>query len=146
LIGYTVAGYPDEDRTLDVVKAMVKGGVDIVELGIPFSDPIADGPTIQKASYTALQRGMTPSKALGLAKKINDSLAVPLAIMTYYNILYKPGLDKFLKDAKSSGVDGLIIPDLNVEESMELKKYASKYDLDTIFLASPNTSNRRLKG
>lgn len=145
LIGYTVAGYPDEDRTLDVVKAMVKGGVDIVELGIPFSDPIADGPTIQKASYTALQRGMTPSKALGLAKKINDSLAVPLAIMTYYNILYKPSLDKFLKDAKSSGVDGLIIPDLNVEESMELKKYASKYDLDTIFLASPNTSDRRLK-
>jgi tryptophan synthase alpha chain len=145
LIGYTVAGYPDQDSTFDVVKAMVKGGVDIIELGIPFSDPIADGPTIQKASYSALQKGMTPSNALDMAKRINDSLNMPLAIMTYCNILYKPGFNDFLKHAKSSGVDGLIIPDLNVEESMEFKKYASKYDLDTIFLISPNTSDSRLK-
>ncbi len=145
LIGYAVAGYPNHDSTFDVVKAMVKGGVDVVELGIPFSDPIADGPTIQKASYSALQKGMTPNNALDIAKRINDSLNVPLAIMTYCNILYKPGFNTFLKNAKASGIDGLIIPDLNVEESMEFKKYASKYDLDTIFLISPNTSDSRLK-
>lgn len=145
LIGYTVAGYPDEDGTIDVVKAMVKGGVDIVELGIPFSDPIADGPTIQKASYLALQKGITPGKALNIAKRINESISVPMAVMTYYNIIYKPGFDNFLKEARASGIDGLIIPDLNVEDSMELKKCAAKYDMDTIFLASPNTSDARLR-
>ena len=145
LIGYAVAGYPDHDATFEVVKAMVNGGVDIVELGIPFSDPIADGPTIQKASYSALRKGMTPSKALNIVKKINDNLGIPLALMTYCNILYKPGIDNFLKKAKSNGIDGLIIPDLNVEESIEFKKYASKHDLDTIFLVSPNTCDKRLK-
>ncbi|MEM3118144.1 MAG: tryptophan synthase subunit alpha [Nitrososphaerales archaeon] len=145
LIGYAVAGYPDEDRTLDVVRAMVNGGVDIIELGIPFSDPIADGTTIQKASYIALQRGMTPQKALAIAKKISDSHSVPLVVMTYCNILYKPGFDNFMKNARVSGIDGVIIPDLTVEESSELKKYASKYGLDTIFLVSPNTSEERLK-
>ncbi|MFQ5941508.1 MAG: tryptophan synthase subunit alpha [Nitrososphaerales archaeon] len=145
LIGYAVAGYPDSDTTLDVIKAMVNGGVDMVELGIPFSDPIADGPTIQKASYGALQKGITPSNALNIAKEISNSLAVPLTIMTYCNLLYRPGFDSFLKDAKSKGIDGLIVPDLNVEESFEFKKYASKYDLDTIFLVSPNTSERRLR-
>ena len=145
LIGYAVAGYPDQASTLDVIKAMINGGVDIVELGIPFSDPIADGPTIQKASYTALQEGMTPTQALQIAKQINDSLNVPLAIMTYCNVLYKPGFDNFLKSARSNGVDGLIIPDLTFEESAELKKCASKHNMDTIFLVSPNTSEERIK-
>jgi tryptophan synthase alpha chain len=145
LIGYAVAGYPDYDASFAVVKAMVEGGVDIIELGIPFSDPIADGPTIQKASYQALQGGVTPNRALQLARKINDSLETPLAIMTYCNLLYKPGFDNFLRSAGASGIDGVIIPDLTVEESADLKKHASKYDIDTIFLASPNTSNVRLK-
>jgi len=145
LIGYAVAGYPDQESTLDVIKAMVNGGVDIVELGIPFSDPIADGPTIQRASYAALQKGMTPTHALQIAKQINDSLGIPLAIMTYCNILYKPGFDGFLRSARSNGVDGLIIPDLTFEESKELKKYASKHNMDTIFLVSPNTSEERIK-
>jgi tryptophan synthase alpha chain len=145
LIGYAVAGYPDYDTTFEVVKAMVNGGVDIIELGVPFSDPIADGPTIQKASYHALQKGMTPSNALNIAKKISDELDVPLAIMTYCNILYKPGFENFMKNAKANGIDGLIIPDLTVEESTELKKYASKHDLDTIFLVSPNTTDSRLR-
>ena len=145
LIGYAVAGYPDQESTLDVIKAMVNGGVDILELGIPFSDPIADGPTIQKASYIALEKGMTPTQALQIAKKINDNLDVPLAIMTYCNILYKPGFDNFLRNARSNGVDGLIIPDLTVEESLELKKQASKHGLDTIFLVSPNTNDERIK-
>ncbi len=145
LIGYAVAGYPDQESTLDVIKAMVNGGVDIVELGIPFSDPIADGPTIQKASYTALQKGMTPTRALHIAEQINGSLGVPLAVMTYCNLLYKPGFDNFLRRARSSGVDGLIIPDLTFEESSELKKCASKHNMDTIFLVSPNTSEERIK-
>ena len=145
LIGYAVAGYPDIDTSIDVINAMVNGGVDIVEIGIPFSDPIADGPTIQKASYHALQKGMTPGNALNIAKQINDSLNIPLVIMTYCNIVYRPGFDNFLRTAKSNGIDGLIIPDLNVEESMELRKYASKNDLDSIFLVSPNTSDSRLR-
>ncbi len=145
LIGYVVAGYPDYDTTFDIVKAMVNGGVDIVELGIPFSDPIADGPTIQKASYIALQNRITPSDVLNIAKRINDNLNVPLIIMTYCNILYKPGFDNFMKNAKVNGIDGFIIPDLNVEESTELKKCAYKHDLDIIFLVSPDTSNSRLK-
>jgi tryptophan synthase alpha chain len=145
LIGYAVAGYPDQESTLEVIKAMVKGGVDIVELGIPFSDPIADGPTIQKASYAALQKGMTPTQALRIAKQINDNLGIPLAIMTYCNVLYKPGFDNFLQSARSSGIDGLIIPDLTFEESNELKKCASKHYMDTIFLVSPNTSEERIK-
>ena len=145
LIGYAVAGYPNRESTLDVIKSMIKGGVDIVELGIPFSDPIADGPTIQKASYKALQQGMTPREALQIAKQINDNLGVPLAIMTYCNILYKPGFDNFLRNARSSGVDGLIIPDLTFEEAGELKKCASKHSLDTIFLVSPNISEQRIK-
>jgi tryptophan synthase alpha chain len=145
LIGYAVAGYPDQESTLDVINAMVKGGVDIIELGIPFSDPIADGPTIQKASYLTLQKGMTPSKALQIAKQINDSLGVPLAVMTYCNILYKPGFDNFLRNARSNGVDGVIIPDLTFEESADLRKSASKHNMDTIFLVSPNTSEARIK-
>ncbi|MFY3740387.1 MAG: tryptophan synthase alpha chain [Candidatus Nitrosomirales archaeon] len=145
LIGYAVAGYPDRESTIDVIRAMVNGGVDIVELGIPFSDPIADGPTIQKASYKALQQGITPTEALRIAKRINDSLGVPLAIMTYCNILYKPGFDNFLKHARSNGVDGVIIPDLTFEEAGELKKCASKHSMDTIFLVSPNISEQRIK-
>jgi tryptophan synthase alpha chain len=145
LIGYAVAGYPDRESTLDVIKAMVKGGVDIVELGIPFSDPIADGPTIQKASYKALQKGITPKEALQIAKQINDSLGVPLAIMTYCNIPYKPGFDDFLKSARSNGVDGIIIPDLTFEEAGDLQKCASNNNIDTIFLVSPNISEVRIK-
>ncbi len=145
LIGYAVAGYPDRQTSLDVIKAMIKGGVDIVELGIPFSDPIADGPTIQKASYKALQQGITPTEALKIAKQINDSLGVPLAVMTYCNILYKPGFDNFLRNARANGVDGLVIPDLTFEEAGELKKYASKHSMDTIFLVSPNISEERIK-
>ncbi len=145
LIGYAVAGYPDQEQTFDVVSAMVRGGVDILELGIPFSDPIADGHTIQRASYEALQKGMTPRKALELAKRINGTLGVPLAVMTYYNILYRPGFDSFLGQARSSSVDGVIIPDLTYEESEQLKQYAVKYNMDTIFLVSPNTSARRIR-
>jgi tryptophan synthase alpha chain len=145
LIGYAVAGYPDRESTIDVIRAMVNGGVDIVELGIPFSDPIADGPTIQKASYKALRQGITPSESLKIASQINDSLGVPLAIMTYCNILYRPGFDNFLNNARSNGVDGIIIPDLTFEEAGELKKCASKYSIDTIFLVSPNISEQRIK-
>lgn len=145
LIGYVVAGYPDPDTTIEIVNAMVKGGVDVVELGIPFSDPIADGPVIQKASYEALVNGITPAKALELARRIKDQMDVPLALMTYYNVFYKPGFDKFLEKAKEQGIDGLIVPDLAVEESSEFRKAAKNHALDTIFLVSPNTSESRLK-
>lgn len=145
LIGYTVAGYPDAEATFDVARAMVNGGVDILELGIPFSDPIADGPTIQAASYAALQGGMTPTKSLQLARQIKEKLNVPLAVMTYCNILYKPGFDSFMQRAKASGVDGVIIADLTFEDGVELKSSAAKHGIDTIFLVSPNTTTARIR-
>ncbi|MFQ5920716.1 MAG: tryptophan synthase subunit alpha, partial [Nitrososphaerales archaeon] len=95
--------------------------------------------------YGALQKGVTPKQALKFAKQINDRLGVPLAVMTYCNILYRPGFDAFLGEAKASGVDGVIIPDLTFEESAELKRYASKHGMDTIFLVSPNTSEQRIR-
>jgi tryptophan synthase alpha chain len=149
LIGYMVAGYPDYETSIDVALAMVDGGVDILEIGIPFSDPIADGPTIQRASYVALSKGITPLKALRIASIVNDECKrigknVPLIAMTYYNIIYKRGISNFLEDARSNSIDGIIVPDLIYEEASSLVDNALRYGIDTIFLATPNTSTSRL--
>lgn len=145
LICYVVAGYPDVKATADIVDALVAGGADIIELGIPFSDPIADGPTIQQASHQALERGMTPEKALAIAKTMRKKYpALPLLVMTYSNILVKAGVDDFLKRAKGCGINGFILPDLPVEEAADYIAFAKKYDMATVFLASPNTSDDRL--
>ncbi|MEM2855778.1 MAG: tryptophan synthase subunit alpha [Candidatus Nitrosocaldaceae archaeon] len=145
LIGYTVAGYPSLKGSMDVIKAMVNGGVDMLEIGIPFSDPIADGPTIQRASHTALNNGMTPTLALELCENVRKEFDIPLSIMTYSNIPYRIGYDKFVKRAYEAGVDGLIIPDLDLEEAPKLKELLSKNDMNIILLVSPNTSKERIK-
>lgn len=144
LIGYMVAGYPDEHTCTDVALAMIDGGVDILEIGIPFSDPIADGPTIQRASYIALSRGMTPRKALEMAKVIRGSSDTPLVAMTYYNIVYRIGMERFASMARESGIDGLILPDLTYDEADDMIRVAHMHGMDLIFLVAPNTSDERL--
>ncbi len=144
LIGYIMAGDPTPDATPKIADALIKGGVDILELGLPFSDPIADGPTIQAASLRALNAGTTPMKVLEIAKEIKNKHDVPIVIMTYYNPVFRIGLEKFLSEAKAHQVNGFIVPDLPVEEAADFKATADKYGLDTIFLAAPSTSNERL--
>lgn len=145
LIGYVTAGDPTPDLTPRIADALIRGGVDILELGLPFSDPIADGPTIQAASVRALTAGTTPAKVLEIAHEIRLSHETPVVVMTYYNPVFRMGLDKFCASAKECMVDGVIVPDLPVEEAADYKAAADKSGLNTIFLAAPSTSNERLK-
>ena len=145
LIAYVVAGYPNEKDTLSAIRGLVKGGADIIELGLPFSDPLADGPVIQNASYIALQKGINLSKFLSLVKKIRKETDLPLVLMTYTNLLYKQGYDKFIALAKKAGIDGFILPDMAIEEAGEYLKAVRKNKVDSIFLISPNTSSKRIK-
>ena len=144
LIGYIMAGDPNPELTPQIAKALINGGIDILELGLPFSDPIADGPTIQAASVRALAAGTTPIKVLEIAKQIKSKHNIPIVVMTYYNPMFKIGLDNFCRLAKDCMVDGFIIPDLPVEEAADYKKAAKSCGLDTVFLAAPSTSNERL--
>jgi tryptophan synthase alpha chain len=144
LIGYIMAGDPKPELTPKIADALINGGVDILELGLPFSDPIADGPTIQAASVRALDAGTTPMKVLEIAKEINCQHDIPIVIMTYYNPVFRMGLDRFFCSAKDCMVDGVIVPDLPVEEAGDYKKAANTYGVDAIFLAAPSTSNERL--
>lgn len=143
LISYIMAGFPNERATLSAVKGLVKGGVDIIELGFPFSDPLADGPVIQHASTVSLEKGTKIDNFFGLVKKIRKLTDTPLVLMTYTNILYNKGYLKFISEAKKAGIDGLILPDMSIEESAEYLK-AAKGNTDTIFLISPNTSKKRI--
>jgi tryptophan synthase alpha chain len=144
LIGYIMAGDPTPEHTIKIADALIKGGVDILELGLPFSDPIADGPTIQAAGLRALNAGTTPLKVLEMAGQIKQLHDMPIVIMTYYNPVFKLGVNKFLGSAKEHMVDGFIVPDLPVEEATDYKTAAKKHGLDTIFLAAPSTTNKRL--
>jgi tryptophan synthase alpha chain len=144
LIGYVTAGDPEPGLTARIAEALVKGGVDIIELGVPFSDPIADGPTIQAASVRALQAGTTPKMVLGIAGEIKRKCGVPVVILTYFNPVFRMGVENFFRLAKSFGVDGVVVPDLPVEEAEAYRKAAETCGVDTIFLAAPSTSNKRL--
>ncbi|MCW4025313.1 MAG: tryptophan synthase subunit alpha [Candidatus Bathyarchaeota archaeon] len=144
LIGYIMAGDPTPEATPKIADALIAGGVDILELGLPFSDPIADGPTIQAASVRALNAGTIPPKVLEIAKQIKTKHDVPVVIMTYYNPVFKMGLETFFAKAKEYSVNGVIVPDLPVEEAYEYKQTADKYGIDTIFLATPATNEHRL--
>ncbi len=144
LIGYITAGDPTPEMTPKIADALIRGGVDVLELGLPFSDPIADGPTIQAASLRALNAGTTPMKVLEIASEIKSRHDVPVVVMTYYNPVFHLGLDRFLGSAREHRVDGFIVPDLPVEEAADYKMVADAKGLDTIFLAAPSTSNERL--
>ena len=146
LICYVLAGYPTPKMCSRIVMALVNGGADIIEIGIPFSDPIADGPTLQSASSLALQRGITADGALDLARNIRSAHSdLPLVVMTYSNILIRSGMHKFLRHAKASGVDGFILPDMPIEESHIYHRNACDLNLSTVFLVSPNSSEARIK-
>ncbi|MBN1357504.1 tryptophan synthase subunit alpha [Candidatus Bathyarchaeota archaeon] len=144
LVGYVTGGDPKPEFTTRIAEALVKGGVDILELGIPFSDPIADGPTIQSASVHALEAGTTPQMVLGLAGEVKNKHGVPVVILTYFNPVFRMGVERFFRLAKSFGVDGVVVPDLPVEEAEAYCEAAKSYGVDTIFLATPSTSNERL--
>jgi len=146
LICYVVAGYPDIRTSEDIITSLINGGADIIEIGIPFSDPIADGSAIQDAIQNSLTSGTTPDMCLELASRVRKTFPdIPLIIMTYSNILFRKGYIQFAQQAKESGIDGFIIPDIPIEEAKEYLDSVKKIGISTIFLVSPNTSEKRLK-
>ena len=144
LIAYVTAGYPDIADTMRIATALAENGCDIIELGIPFSDPLADGATIQRASYQALQRGVTPESCLKIAAEIREKISQPLVFMTYYNPVYNYGLEAFCRSCVDSGINGLIVPDLPPDEGDELSKIADDHNLDLIYLLPPNSTDERI--
>lgn len=145
LITYVVAGYPDLDTSKLIIENLIENGADIVEVGIPFSDPMADGPIIQKAFVHALEKNVTPSDCLKMISAIKTKYKkVPILVMTYSNIIFSQNLNKFLKAAANSGVDGFIVPDLTFEEASDYLQTAKELNLATVFLTSPNTNEKRL--
>ena len=145
LICYIVGGYPDAKTSKEIIKTLIESGADIIEIGIPFSDPMADGPTIQKASSIALSKGITPSTCFEIVNDLKKTfIETPFLFMTYSNIVFSNNLKNFLTLAKKNNIDGFIIPDLNVEESQEYVRLANKLGLATVFLSAPNTPKKRL--
>lgn len=146
LICYVMGGYPDPISSEKIITSLIEGGADILEIGIPFSDPIADGPIIQEASFRALQNGITPDICLNLIRKIRKTYPLlPILIMTYSNILQKRGFKDFMESAKDAGTDGFIIPDMTIEESKDYLYYSKKLGLASVFFVAPNTSDFRIK-
>lgn len=144
-VAYVMAGDPDEAKSLEIVKALPGAGVDIIELGVPFTDPMADGATIQLAGQRALDHGMTLNKTLAIAAEFRKSDdTTPIVLMGYYNPIYSHGVEQFLIDAKAAGVDGMIVVDLPPEEDEELCIPAQKAGLNFIRLATPTTDDQRL--
>lgn len=141
LIVFIMAGDPTLVATEKLVCDIEDAGADIIEIGIPFSDSIADGPTIQASAIRALNKNVSSADAIALVKKLRKKTSIPIAFMTSFNILFSYGLQKFLKDSKAAGVDGLIIPDLPLEEANKIQYKG----LDHIFLVAPNSSNERIE-
>lgn len=141
-IGFVTAGDPDLDASLEIMTAMAKGGCDLIEIGIPFSDPIAEGPVIQEADLRALANGTTTDKVFDLTKKLSERVDIPLVYMTYLNVLFKYGYDKFFQNSKDASVSGVIVPDLPYEEKDEVQSVADKYDIDVISLVAPTSEDR----
>lgn len=145
LVAYICAGDPSIDFTFEVVDVLIRKGVHMVELGIPFSDPLADGPTIQKASNRALEGGVKIEDIFTLVERIRQYSQIPLLFMGYYNTLYSYGVEDFVVHCKEVGLDGLIIPDLPPEEGRCLKEAATREDISSVFLLSPNSTKKRIE-
>ncbi len=144
LVAYLTAGDPDPKTFISNASALVEGGADILEVGIPFSDPIADGPVIQASSQRALSSGTTPGQVLRFTRELSQTFDIPIVILTYYNPILAMGHEKFLAAAEESGVDGIVVPDLPVDEADQFVKSAQEVGIDTVFLAALNTSKSRL--
>lgn len=145
LIAYITAGDPAPERTVELALALDRGGADIVELGVPFSDPIADGPVIQRASERALRAGTTVARVLDIAAEIRKRSDIPIILFSYLNPLLRYGFDKLCADARAAGIDGCLFTDLSVEEADDTVETMRRHGLDTVFLAAPTSTERRLK-
>jgi tryptophan synthase alpha chain len=145
LLAYITAGYPDINKTPEIAQLLAENGSDIIELGIPFSDPLADGATIQKASYHALQSGTTPEVCLEIAAEIRRKIKTPLVFMTYYNPVLNYGPETFCRSCGKAGINGLIVPDLPPEEGAELEAITRRHDLDLIYMLAPTSTEERIE-
>jgi len=144
IVAYITAGDPSLDATLNFVLALAEAGTDVIELGVPFSDPLADGPTIQRASERALKSGTTLAGVLDLVRRIRQSSQVPLVLFSYYNPILQMGLEKFASTAAAAGADGVLATDLTPEESEDYRRILGVHQLDTIFLGAPTSTDERL--
>lgn len=144
-VPFVVAGDPDFETSLEIVKTLVENGADALEIGFAFSDPIADGPTVQDADLRALNSGMTTDKGFEFVKRIREFTSIPIGLLVYYNLIYKRGIDLFYKQASENGVNAILSADLPPEEASDAVKAAKKYGVDQIFLAAQTTTNQRLK-
>jgi tryptophan synthase alpha chain len=144
LVPYVMAGYPDEATSEALVIALGEAGADVIELGVAFSDPLADGVTVQHASQAALDGGMTLAKSLALAARVHDRVATPLVLMGYYNPVYAYGIERFCASAAASGVAGLIIPDLPPEEAEPLRAAAAAQNIELNFMVTPTSPDDRI--
>jgi tryptophan synthase alpha chain len=145
LIPYITVGYPTIETTLKAVPLFASIGCDIIELGIPFSDPLADGATIQQASHEALRQGVTPKVCFEVTQKLRRQVEIPLVFMTYYNPVLKFGPEQFCSKCAETGIDGLIVPDLPPEEGGELEESTKRHGLDLVYLLSPASTEERIK-
>ena len=144
-IGFTVAGDPDRDTCVRICRALIKGGTDILELGVPFSDPVADGPTIQKADERSIASGTNADTVFSIVRELRKETEVPIVFLTYYNTVYRRGIERFYREAQEAGVDGILIADMPVEESEEVTVIAERYGIDPIFLITRTTSDERIQ-
>lgn len=145
LVPFFTAGYPTPKIFMELVKEAAKRGASVIEIGIPFSDPLADGPAIQYSSQQALEKRMDLTKILKMIRVLSGQVAVPLVIMSYYNPIWRFGPERFCQQAKRAGVSGLIIPDLPPDEGNALEKKARQYGLDLIYLLAPNATKQRIR-
>jgi tryptophan synthase alpha chain len=145
LIPFFVIGDPDFDISLRIVKTAIDAGADVLELGIPFSDPIADGPTIQKADIRSLRSGMNVKMALELIRKVKDYKDIPIGLLMYYNLVYQYPIEKFFLDFHQAGVNSVLIADLSIDDADEIAAHADSAGLDTVFMVTPNTATERMK-
>ena len=144
LVTYVTAGDPDEERSVLVLETLDRAGADVLEVGIPFSDPLADGPVIQRASERALAGGTTLSSSLDLVARVRPSISAAVVIFTYANPMLAMGLDQFMRRAAAAGVDGVLVLDLPIEEADELRDVSAAAGIDPIFLLSPTTTDARI--
>ena len=145
IVAYLMGNDPDPKSFLANAASLIEGGADILEIGIPFSDPVADGPVIQAAGTRALSAGATPRKIFDAVGELSSQFTIPIVIMTYYNLILAMGIEQFIRNASDNGVKGIVVPDLPMEEGDGFRDIALKHNLDNIYLAAPNTSAERLR-
>ncbi|MAE43217.1 tryptophan synthase subunit alpha [Candidatus Woesearchaeota archaeon] len=145
LVAFIVIGDPDFETSLEIAKSIIKAGADILELGLPFSDPIADGKTIQAADIRALKSGFNTKKAFEFVRELRKFTDIPIGFLSYYNLIYQYGIEKFFNDVKNYGIDSVLVADVPIEEFGILSKFNKKFDVDTVLMTSPLTNNERIK-